>query len=511
VKTPLQFVGKEPAVDDGDTVLASIKICDKCSSRFSGDARFCPFDGEPLRGALDSDHVADPLLGSVVDGRYEIDSILGEGGMGTVYRARHRVLGRQFALKVLRADLSRDSDLGVRFTREAKAAASISHPNVVQITDFGSLPSGQPYFVMELLVGESVNTVIHKGGPIPAARAVQMLLQIVDALASAHAAGIVHRDLKPDNIFVSTTSSGEELVKVLDFGLAKVAGQSRLTKAGLVFGTPHYMSPEQASGGVVDERTDLYALGVVMYEMFTGRVPFEADTYMGVLTKHLYVAPTPPSVVLGKPADLGALEQVILRCLEKKPEKRYPSMAALATELKRVASFGDGGELTIQPAEPAEPRVLHRLADELELPSTAEVELALGRGSQAPRLPPWAAGAAAGVGAAVVVFAIWALRARSAPSSVPEPARSATNSLQAASSGAAPNPASSSAPDLATEPVPTASSAPASDARDDAPRARRTRSKGAKSGAAGPVPESRNPSTPKPKMVGGDIVDPWSR
>lgn len=513
MKTPLQFAHEDP-VDDDDTVLDGVKVCDKCSSRFSGDARFCPFDGEPLRGALESEHVADPLLGAVVDERYEVESVLGEGGMGTVYRVRHRVLGRPFALKVLRADLSRDSDLGVRFTREAKAAASISHPNVVQITDFGSLPSGQPYFVMELLVGEPVSSVIHRGGPIPAARAVRMLLQIVEALAAAHAAGIVHRDLKPDNIFVSATSSGEEIVKVLDFGLAKVAGQSRLTKAGLVFGTPHYMSPEQASGGTVDERTDLYALGVVMYEMFTGRVPFEADTYMGVLTKHLYVSPTPPSVHLGGPAELGALEQVILRCLEKKPEKRYPSMAALATELKRVASFSDVGELTIEPAVPAEPRAPHRLADELELPSAAELELALGRRrTESPRLPPWAAGASFGVGAAIVAFAIFAFRARSPTRPAPGPGPEApfTNSSRAPLAPAAP-PSPSIAPvSTATEPPPTASAAPASDARDDAPRVRRARSKSGKPGSAGSSQEARNPSTPKPKMVGGDIVDPWSR
>src|SRR5262245_27964881 len=401
--------------DGGDaTLLASMKICGQCGSRFSGDARFCPFDGEPLRLALESERVEDPLLGSVIDDRYEVTEVLGEGGMGTVYRVRHRVLERPFALKVLRADLSRDSDLGLRFTREAKAAASISHPNVVQITDFGSLPSGQPYFVMELLVGESVNAVINKGGPLPAARAVRMLLQIVEALAAAHAAGIVHRDLKPDNIFVCKTPSGEDLVKVLDFGLAKVAGQSRLTKAGLVFGTPHYMSPEQASGGTVDERTDLYALGVVMYEMFTGRVPFEADTYMGVLTKHLYVEPTPPSVLLGGRAGLGAHDQVILRCLEKKPEKRYATMASLAAELKRFATFSEVGELNVRPAEIVEPRERHRLADELELPTTGEVDFALARAGLASRpVPMWVAASAGLAGFALVTFLLIALSSRS--------------------------------------------------------------------------------------------------
>lgn len=526
MKTPLQFVGHDSPGSDA-TLLASMKICGQCSSRFSGDARFCPFDGEPLRLATESDHVEDPLLGTVVDDRYEVQEILGEGGMGTVYRVRHRILERPFALKVLRADLSRDSDLGVRFTREAKAAASISHPNVVQITDFGNLPSGQPYFVMEHLVGDSVNSIIGKGGPLPAARAVRMLMQIVDALTAAHAAGIVHRDLKPDNIFVCRNPSGDDLVKVLDFGLAKVAGQSRLTKAGLVFGTPYYMSPEQASGGTIDERTDIYALGVVMYEMFTGRVPFEADTYMGVLTKHLYVEPTPPSVLLGEPAELGALEQVILRCLEKKAEKRYATMAALAAELKRVASFSDIGELKVRPAEITEPRTRHRLADELELPSSEELDSALVRaGLETRPISPWIAGGAALggfvlVGILIIAFSRRAAEAPASGDSVIGPATTAPARGAAA-------PSVTATPLRPSTPVPTAPiAANAQDGGADVSgRAReaseapaqstaRSRAKAGKATApatqSNTAAEERKPSTAKQKMVGGDIIDPWSR
>jgi eukaryotic-like serine/threonine-protein kinase len=527
LKTPLQFDGHDAGGADA-TLLASMKICGTCGSRFSGDARFCPFDGEPLRLALESEHVEDPLLGTVVDDRYEVSEVLGEGGMGTVYRVRHRILERPFALKVLRADLSRDSDLGVRFTREAKAAASISHPNVVQITDFGSLPSGQPYFVMELLVGESVNAVIGKGGPLPAARAVRMLLQIVDALAAAHAAGIVHRDLKPDNIFVCQTPSGEELVKVLDFGLAKVAGQSRLTKAGLVFGTPHYMSPEQASGGTIDERTDLYALGVVMYEMFTGRVPFEADTYMGVLTKHLYVEPTPPSVLLGEPAELGALEQVILRCLEKKPEKRYESMAALAAELKRVASFSDIGELRVRPAEIVEPRERHRLADDLELPTAGEVDRALGKAGLGARpVPMWVAAGAALAGFALITILLIAISSRSPEPSEPRPAESVAGPAPSFASVAEPRPRTATqaldrptpiAGTMASGRVPDGGGAAttASESSEAASRSTaRTKAKSSKAARPATAPSAagaaRNPSTGKQKMVGGDIIDPWSR
>jgi serine/threonine-protein kinase len=356
-----------------------------------------------------------------------------------------------------------------------------------------------------------------------------MLLQIVEALAAAHAAGIVHRDLKPDNIFVCKTPSGEELVKVLDFGLAKVAGQSRLTKAGLVFGTPHYMSPEQASGGTIDERTDLYALGVVMYEMFTGRVPFEADTYMGVLTKHLYVEPTPPSVLLGEPAELGALEQVILRCLEKKPEKRYESMAALAAELKRVASFSDIGELKLRPAEPVEPRERHRLADELELPTAGEVDRALARAGLGARpVPMWVAAGAALAGFALITILLIAISSRSNEPRDPRSADPVPGPTPSTAVAAEPRPASSGAlggtsalvgtlvaAGRAADSGAAAAKTPNEPAEETSRSTARARPKAGKASrpptAPSPVGEGRKPSTGKQKMVGGDIIDPWSR
>ncbi len=302
--------------------------CPSCGQHFSGDARFCPFDGEPLGASGDWDPSGDPLIGTVVDGRYEIQEVLGEGGMGTVYGVRHVALGRRFAVKALRRDLAQDSDLPPRFIQEAKAAAAVSHPNVVQITDFGTLPGGQPYFVMELLDGVPLSRVIREGGPVPVPRALTIARQVAHALAAAHAVGVVHRDLKPDNIQVATLGE-RDIVKVLDFGLAKVAGGSRFTRAGMVFGTPHYMSPEQAAGEPSDHRLDIYALGIVLYEMLTGKLPFEADTFMGVLTKHIYMVPPPPSEVLGNGLALGPLERIVMRCLEKKPEKRYATMEEL--------------------------------------------------------------------------------------------------------------------------------------------------------------------------------------
>lgn len=349
------------------------RVCATCGRRFGEGARFCPFDGEALQIAAEGH--SDPLIGTLVDGRYLVESVLGEGGMGTVYRVAHVALSREFALKALRGDLTREGDLAERFLREARSAAAIKHSNVCEITDFGYLPDGRPFFAMELLRGKSLSWWLEKGGPMPVAAGVQVVRQVASVLDAAHQLGIVHRDLKPENVIVNDATSGQG-VKVVDFGLAQIAGQSRLTRPGVVFGTPHYMSPEQAMGGTVDHRADIYALGIVMYEMFTGRVPFEADTYMGVLTKHMYVAPTPPSQMLENSKDLGALEDVILRCLNKAPEKRYQRMVDLVAELDWLLTPGQDGGIRIAPKRSRETGGVSqfpRLADELELPSSAEI------------------------------------------------------------------------------------------------------------------------------------------
>jgi eukaryotic-like serine/threonine-protein kinase len=305
------------------------KHCPTCGQLLPRDARYCPFDGVELEP-----QAFDPLLGSTIDARYQVVELLGEGGTGRVYKVRHTALGRLFAMKLLRRDLARDEELAARFIQEAKATASVRHPNVVQITDFGTLPDGVPYLVTELLVGRTLREVIKEGGPIALARAAHIVKQIAGALGAAHAVGIVHRDLKPDNVFLVDA----EDVRIVDFGAAKVVGASRMTRDGIVFGTPHYMSPEQASGQPVDHRADIYSLGVIIYEMLTGRVPFEADTYTGVLTQHMFVNPVPPSQVIAGARELGALEEIALVCLAKKPEQRYPSMGRLEAEVDRAGS-----------------------------------------------------------------------------------------------------------------------------------------------------------------------------
>ncbi len=347
-----------------------MKICGTCGTRFTEPVAFCPNDGTPTQEVQGADALppADPLLGRVIDGRYRVEKSIGEGGMGIVYAITHAVLGKRMALKVLRGEMAKDADVVQRFMQEAQSATSIGHPNIIDISDFGRLPDGSVYFVMEFLDGESLSKMISRGGSIPMVTAIHTVRQIASALEAAHARGIVHRDLKPDNIYLVKQGSDDHFVKVLDFGIAKVGGaNSKLTRTGMIFGTPHYMSPEQAAGQSVDNRTDIYALGVIMYEMFTGKVPFDGETFMGILSKHMFEPPLPPSHVKG--AGLGAIEDVILKSLAKKMDERYQSMGSLVADLDTIAT---GGVVQIGSHGVPPPG---SLADALEPPSRTEMRL----------------------------------------------------------------------------------------------------------------------------------------
>jgi len=323
-----------------------MRQCPRCGKRFLDDQIYqCDVDGSALQ-ALVVTSAKDRLIGAVISRRYQIDGVLGDGGMGVVYRAKGLQDNRRYAIKVLRAEYSSEEDLVKRFQLEAETASAIKHPNIVQVYEFDSLEDQSRYFVMELLEGRSFGQLLAEQGKQPNSSrrkplSDKMLLhiskQICEGLAAAHERGIVHRDMKPDNIHLIRMNNDPYFVKILDFGIAKVHGsKSARTRTGSVFGTPHYMSPEQASGERdIDARTDIYATGVLMYEMATGAVPFDADNLMGILTAHLYHKPKPPRS-LPNVTISPELEAIILKTLSKRREARYSSMLELRDDLARI-------------------------------------------------------------------------------------------------------------------------------------------------------------------------------
>jgi len=285
----------------------------------------------------------DELIGHVVAGRYRVLERLGQGGMGTVYLAEHEAIEKKVALKVLRPEYSAKPDLVTRFQREAISASRIKHPNVLDVFDFGQIENGCFYLAMEFLEGRDLADDLEESGVIPPARALRLTLQVCKALAAAHAKGVVHRDMKPENVFLQLTAEGEEQVKIVDFGIAQLRTNEeiaesepqrrRLTRTGMIFGTPEYMSPEQAAGRHMDLRVDVYATGVILFEMLTGAVPFTGDTFFGVLNAQMN-EPVPPLRALNPDVQVSAeLEAVVTRALAKNPDDRFSSTRDLATAL----------------------------------------------------------------------------------------------------------------------------------------------------------------------------------
>ena len=273
------------------------------------------------------------MLGRVVAGRYRLEARAGEGGMGVVYRARHVLIDRVVALKLIRPDLRGETHLRAWMLREARAANRVDHAHIIDIHDIGETVEGELYLVMEYLAGTSLSSELAKG-PTQLSRAVDILEQMCAALARAHDLGVVHRDLKSDNILLSTRGGRKDFVKILDFGLAHLAMDPRLAPKGAVFGTPEYMSPEQARGEEAGPPSDLYALGVLFYEMLTGQLPFRSNDRDTLLEMQRTAPPPKPSAI--KPDVLPQAELIVLKLLEKERRKRYQDAHHLHEELKAL-------------------------------------------------------------------------------------------------------------------------------------------------------------------------------
>jgi serine/threonine-protein kinase len=286
------------------------------------------------------------VIGSVLGGKYRIESELSRGGMGAVFRARHEVLERAIAVKVLRPELTENDELVTRFMNEAKAASAIRHPSIIEVFDFGYTDDGEAYLVMEYLEGESLASRMHRKGRLAEQDAVHIVRSIAGALGAAHGKGIVHRDLKPDNVFIVTDPDFGERAKVLDFGIAKLTGSQAHTQTGALMGTPLYMAPEQArSAHGIDHRADLYSLGCILYELLTGRPPLVGEGTGEIIALHMFTQPDPPSTIV--PGISPALESIVMQLLEKEPAARPQTAAEVSNALSSV--FG----ATSRPVLPA--------------------------------------------------------------------------------------------------------------------------------------------------------------
>jgi serine/threonine-protein kinase len=303
--------------------------------------RICPDDGT----VLEHPTIASASTGVVLDAKYRLDSMIAEGGMGSVYKATHVMLGKTVAIKLIKPAIVTSPEIVRRFQREARAATALNHPNIVSVYDLGQTADGTLYIAMEFIDGPSLKSGIQAGRGIPAPRTIAILRQVASALAVAHRANIIHRDLKPQNIMLAKGHDGAEQAKIVDFGIAKTFEEgTELTMAGHALGTPYYMSPEQIEGKPVDARSDLYALGIILYEMLVGEVPFADQSTPAVLVKQLKERPAAPSI--RNPSVPPMLEAIALRCLEKDPALRFQSVDEFSIALGEASASLASNEAT---------------------------------------------------------------------------------------------------------------------------------------------------------------------
>jgi serine/threonine-protein kinase len=372
-----------------------VPVCPTCHDSFPDDTVSCPRDGttlvvtQTLAEATTLPEMAaappataqapsgsfDSLVGATLANRYTILRRIGEGGMGAVYEARHAVIGKRVAVKVLLEKFLAKSDFVARLLQEARLASSIGHENIVDVIDFGTTDDGRSFVVMEFLDGESLAQLLMREAPLPVERSLRLGRQVASALSAAHAKGIVHRDVKPENVYIVRRGDAD-FVKVVDFGISKAVRQGqgdsnddglqslRLTHTGLLLGTPLYMSPEQARGAEdLDHRVDIWALGVMLYECLTGEVPFRANNYLGIISQVLNHVPVPPSQLRPELGIPESVEAVVMRAMEKDRARRTATMSDLEGELERLLAGDQNVGLTTLEAAAVEvvPRaIVHR-------------------------------------------------------------------------------------------------------------------------------------------------------
>lgn len=303
---------------------------------------------------------ADPFIGrEILNGQFRILQKIGTGGMGAVYKALQPAMNRMVGVKILHPKLTNRKDLVARFRREARAMSHLTHPNTVKVFLYGELDDGSLYIIMEFLDGKNMNQTVRAEGPMTMERGLPILIQVCGALEEAHRAGIIHRDLKPENIFLCQQGGMKDYAKVLDFGLAKVTeremrpGSIILTQEGMVFGTPEFMSPEQAQGKTLTPASDIYSLATILYEALTGKLPFDCKSAMDFLSHHVSHKPIPLSQRVPGRSFPPLLDQIILRALAKKPEERFASAADFASAMQAVLAGATELPRAITPATPA--------------------------------------------------------------------------------------------------------------------------------------------------------------